>query len=101
VSQYLRSGFPIHLNGTTGVAAVQEWQIRGGGASTWIEIVNTDAVNSLEVFFPREANSPAPVAGDGMLIYPGKSLGLPAEINKFYTYSTAAVSFRAVFCCRS
>jgi hypothetical protein len=74
------------------VTTLQKWPLQG--KSIDLSIHNTDSSDDLEVFLTKGAADAG--SGNGTLIGPGMGLQVPAECVEFWTYATAAVTFRAL-----
>lgn len=86
----LKGGVPVHVNGTTAVATVQEWNWLGGRSNyLWFENTGTGAI---VLSFSKEAS----VGNIGVSVAAGAQVLLPAEAVSFWTKSAAAQTFQAV-----
>jgi hypothetical protein len=87
---YIRGGIPAHVNRTTAIATVENWQWEGGIANhLWFK--NTGAGPIVLSF--TNADSTADI---GVTLAAGAIWEGPTEIAAFYTKSAAAQTFEAV-----
>lgn len=74
------------------MASLERWDVKG--QTTSFQINNLSATTDLEVFFEEKAATKG--TGYGLTINPGMGFVGAIQIEKFWTYSAAAVSFEAI-----
>ncbi|HUV63544.1 MAG TPA: hypothetical protein VMW24_06565 [Sedimentisphaerales bacterium] len=92
MSQFIRSGKPVHINGTTTAGTADHWPCRG--TTNQLVVNNVHASEPIEVFLTLEAMAAG--AGNGFTIRAGYGHSFPVEVIEFWTLSTNASTFQAV-----